>query len=445
MTRNKRRILFYLFTLIFVLITVSALFYSNGWRFDWETITINQLGGIYFAKIPDGATLTIDKVDLSFNPNFFRSSIVIANLFPKTYTAHVVKDGYQSWTKEINVEPALVTEVTPVVLLPQQPDLSAPVAEKISDFWTGPGNTLITLKNGKLSFGTHTLPGSSVVAWSTDGSAVLTEQKNTYYLVHLNNSTSALNVTLLFANLQKTLPAARRADIRSIRFQPGSATALIARTSGGLYQVDTKALALVTISGSPVRAFDVSPNEVLYATATSSLMSYSFGTQQETAVAASTTPADITALTFNDSGDFFTAQNGAGKLVLVNRQTLAGFVVAQNARTALFAPKQMKLAFTTANQELVIYTYGKNDDLLDTPKTEVLRISGEDEQLLAWDQSGSHLFMQYPDALYLLEGDNMPPINLQSVADHVQKYLYDTSSGTLSFLRANSLYQTVIQ
>ncbi|MBU6142030.1 hypothetical protein KGO95_02850 [Patescibacteria group bacterium] len=446
MTKRTRRILFYITTLSFFVIAVAALFYSNGWRFDLETLTINRLGGIYFDKVPDGATLTVEKLDLQFNPSFLGSSILIANLFPKTYTAHIEKTGYQSWSKQIAVEPSLVTEVPPIIMLPTSTPAELPVASSVTDFWIKEQTIITRTLAETLQYQHGTIPGTTVSAWADDGSAVVTRNLHGYYyFLSLNAPSNALTLDSAFQAARIEAKIADRTPIASVAFEPDSATKLLLQTDGGLYLFDTSSLSITRIADTPVTSFSIGPKEVLYI-ADRTILSFPWnGNGPQLLPIAPVIPGPVR-ITMNGVGSYFALLNADGTLVLTNRQTLAARPVSTGVRTMLFSPSAMELAFTTTGQEFGIYTYGTHGQALGMPKTALVHVSGEDEQAIAWHKDSDYVFFEYPDALYLLEANDQPPINLQKIDSGVKKYAYDGATNTVFLLKDNgTLVSTTVQ
>ena len=134
MTLRIRRILFYSLALTFFIFAALAIFYSNGWRFDLESFLINKVSPIFFENIPTEVMIKIEKINLQFEPNFLKSSLLITNLFPKIYPITISKNGYQSWHKEIPVKPSLVAEIPPIILLPEKFALGSTTAKEMADF-----------------------------------------------------------------------------------------------------------------------------------------------------------------------------------------------------------------------------------------------------------------------------------------------------------------------
>ena len=73
MTKKTRRGLFYAMILIFIVVGITAIFYSNGWQLDPATLTIQKLGGIFFRDLPREASVQLDQIKFQFNAGILNS------------------------------------------------------------------------------------------------------------------------------------------------------------------------------------------------------------------------------------------------------------------------------------------------------------------------------------------------------------------------------------
>ena len=60
MTKRTRTILFSICAILFLLIAPSVVLYSQGYRIDFESKRIVQIGGFYFKVWPKNAQVLID-------------------------------------------------------------------------------------------------------------------------------------------------------------------------------------------------------------------------------------------------------------------------------------------------------------------------------------------------------------------------------------------------
>ena len=118
MTKKTRTILFFTFAALFVLAAPTVLFYSQGYRFDFEAKKIVQTGGLYLKVAPRSAQVYLNGT-LKGTTSLFTNSVLIENLLPKTYSVEIKKDGYYSWQKTLTVEERRVTEAKNITLIPQ--------------------------------------------------------------------------------------------------------------------------------------------------------------------------------------------------------------------------------------------------------------------------------------------------------------------------------------
>lgn len=121
MTKRIRTVLFIICVFLFILVAPSVVFYSQGYRFDFETKKIVQTGGIYLKTSQSNAEIYING-KLKDTTSIFTNSRLIENLLPKTYSVEIKKKGYHTWQKNLEVREKQVTEAKNVLLIQQNPD-----------------------------------------------------------------------------------------------------------------------------------------------------------------------------------------------------------------------------------------------------------------------------------------------------------------------------------
>ncbi|MBI4992092.1 MAG: hypothetical protein HZB99_02635 [Candidatus Harrisonbacteria bacterium] len=440
MTLRTRRILFYGLTLVFIFIGTIVIFYSSGWRFDLETMQINKLGALFFETItPTDATITIDKNKFEFHQGFLQSGILIANLFPKTYTVRITKEGYQNWIKELEVFPSLVTTAPPIVLLPEKPDLNKPLVNKIADFWVTPEHLITLASDGTLEFGGQKIIGNQIYKWSkTENLIITTQKKGSYFLIDLDHPSSATNLSLIFANLK---PAKmRRAQIQSIDFHPLNENQFIISTTEGLFILNIDKLALASIHENPVSSLDINNAEIIF-TDKNKIFLYNltidtkeFLTDKEF--------QDIRDIQISPSKYLVSLLEKNGQLYIFDRKSLNLTEIAENISKAIFAPDSKKIAAIGNNKELSIYYLADpNQESEKNEKPAHFNIGSIQEEALSWHKNSNYLFIKYPSNLYLLEANNLLPINFQMIDLENKKYQYGAGENSVYLLKNGSLYK----
>jgi hypothetical protein len=202
MNLKLRRGLFYTLILIFIILAIFIIPYSNGWRFDFKNFSFVKLGGIYIETSPMETQIQIDRINFQTKPGFIKSGLVVANLFPKTYYVSVQKEGYQPWTKNITVRPSLVTQIPQIILLPKNWEKQL-IAENVEDFFMG-STLLYKDTQNNLKIEEKVIKGNEFLGWfSGEKSILVYDTKNKiYFVINISQNNTALNVNLIFNNLK---------------------------------------------------------------------------------------------------------------------------------------------------------------------------------------------------------------------------------------------------
>lgn len=118
MTKKVRTFIFILFVFLFILGAPSMIFYSQGYRVDFEQKKIAQTGGLYFEVAPKRADIYLDG-KIKKSTSIITDSAYIENLLPKNYEIEIKKEGYHSWKKNLEVKEKEVTESNNIILFPK--------------------------------------------------------------------------------------------------------------------------------------------------------------------------------------------------------------------------------------------------------------------------------------------------------------------------------------
>jgi len=144
MTHRTRNILFITLFILFLIIAPVTVFYSLGWRFDWETKKVVQTGVFYFKVWPKNAQVYING-EFKKKTDIFFSSAHIDNLLPGQYQIEIKKDGYYDWKKTLEIKKREVAEGKNIVLIPKNPDFNL-LSEQVKDFFFSPDGKKVILK-----------------------------------------------------------------------------------------------------------------------------------------------------------------------------------------------------------------------------------------------------------------------------------------------------------
>ncbi len=120
LSRRKRS--GYLVALIFAFIigTPILILYASGYRLG-ETFKLFPTGGLYIATAQSGIEIYVDD-ELTHQTSLFQKNVLIQNLKPREYRVRIYKNGYQEWTKTLEVFPEIVMEAY-TFMLPTEIDI----------------------------------------------------------------------------------------------------------------------------------------------------------------------------------------------------------------------------------------------------------------------------------------------------------------------------------
>jgi len=206
MIKRTRLIILIVCVVCFFVITPILVFYSMGYRFNFEKMEITATGGIYVRTFPAAGQIVIDS-KISEKPGLFSNSIFVQSLIPKNHTVLVAKQGYYDYSKIIPVEKNQVTKLENILLVKSALTFAG-ISDKVDYFSTAPNNqNIITayligknisfnyFKLGQTSkaqiFSISQTGNVSDIKWSDDSHSALIKIDNqgsiSYYLVDATN------------------------------------------------------------------------------------------------------------------------------------------------------------------------------------------------------------------------------------------------------------------
>jgi len=143
MTRKTRIVLFLSLLVLFFLVVPLIVFYSQGYRYDFENKKITQTGGLFVKVEPKQVEIYINN-ELTKKTDFFFGSALVENLLPKKYKIEVQKEGYLSWGKNLEIKEKEVIEAKNIVLFPENPNFTI-LAKEVKNLWFSPDEKKIIL------------------------------------------------------------------------------------------------------------------------------------------------------------------------------------------------------------------------------------------------------------------------------------------------------------
>jgi hypothetical protein len=145
MTKKMRTFLFLILSAFFVLGAISAVFYAQGYRFDFKNLKFLKTGGIFVKVSPSNANVIIDQ-KLIGRTQPINDYLFTQSLLPKEYSVRIEKEGYSSWSKNLEVKETEVAEAKNIILFPQKVSFTE-AKSNIENFYPLDGEKIILQKS----------------------------------------------------------------------------------------------------------------------------------------------------------------------------------------------------------------------------------------------------------------------------------------------------------
>ncbi|MBI3313166.1 MAG: PEGA domain-containing protein [Candidatus Omnitrophica bacterium] len=117
MLRLLRKIMFYVFVALYLVVTPYVILYALGYSINPKEKAFVKTGLISVVSVPRGAGIFVQGRKFSH-----RTPAVINDLLPGRYHVRLQRKGYEPWEREIEILPEKATQIEPALLLPQKPE-----------------------------------------------------------------------------------------------------------------------------------------------------------------------------------------------------------------------------------------------------------------------------------------------------------------------------------
>jgi|GEM_PF-3303151 len=105
--------------LLFILTATGLIYYSLGYRYDFDKGQIFQTGILRLYPITSQYSIVID--DTPVPSDKLKRTTEITNLLPKEHFVKISAPEYQDWSKTVLISPETVTNESDILLIPNQP------------------------------------------------------------------------------------------------------------------------------------------------------------------------------------------------------------------------------------------------------------------------------------------------------------------------------------
>lgn len=130
MKKQKRRLVFYVLACVFFLLTPIIIGYALGYTFDFGRGAVQKTGSIFIKSKNTSISLFLDGAFIK-ETSFFPGGALLPEIVPGTHLLRIEKTGFSSWSKTITIEPALVTELRNIMLIPHPVPIATSTKEEL--------------------------------------------------------------------------------------------------------------------------------------------------------------------------------------------------------------------------------------------------------------------------------------------------------------------------
>ena len=439
MVYNLRRVIFYGFLLLFLVIAPCILLYAQGYSLDWQKKSIIKTGALYLKTKPKSALVYINGKLVTKTP------CLIKRLVPGDYQINITLPGFYNWQKNLTINSNLVTEAREIVLIPQNPEIKYPTDNRVDlfnfndnssklVFWqiTDPQQiTYINLNQNTRSNLQFSGPTPIEFSWSSQNDKLLVQQTNNQWFV--------VDLTK-----QKTINLAskdKNAKIIKTTWQPNNNGKIIFLQGHNLYSQSIDISVAPQKISDNVADFIINNGSILFLKQPGYILyksDFSGNNQNQLTLKPllqSTTQTKI--ITDGNNIGLLADDN----LYLLEPNLRVFQLLGKKIINADFSPDTKKLAIQTSNEIFVVYLEKQTSQPQKTAgqKDLLVRLSQPIKKITWHPYDSSHIIYSTTDTIKVIEIDNRDNINsLDFIKTNSTKWQYLAKNKTFYFLNDNN-------
>lgn len=365
MSLRKRKVIYYIFILIFVIWGSYLIMSTQGIVFDWKEMKMVRTGGIYLKFNPSDSLVFINGEKTEKSTGILNRGIVFDKLLPRTYHVSVRKDSYTPWEKDLNVEEGLFTAASVIKLWPEIPEKNEIATSTTKNIAIVSGGIVEKKDDGKLySFGNE-LKGSSIFSSREDSNWIITEDKNkTLFFLNTKNPKTAINVREIFDSLRKRqLQTTENSSIQHALIHPFSDEKVIVVTEQSIYLLDLKKITVekMTSATSTISRVIEKGNEIFGISVSGQVQGTNLLLLNSFVFDFGIPSLVIDDIKLSESGTKFLFSDKEGKLFLYDRNLNVSKLIAEKIQSFETSPDGTKAIWIDTKKRVSVYYIEKDD------------------------------------------------------------------------------------
>lgn len=198
MSLRIRRLIYAIFIILFVIIAPLMVFYTIGFRYNWQKSKIEQVGVLLLDVKPPSSQLFLDNALLPES-----RPLRLPDLLPNYYLVRAEKQGYFAWQKNLEVRSQESTVVYDIVLFKNQPPKFL-LAGRLQTFSLSPSESLMVFIKNNTVFSrnlknnqTETL---AILPYEIDEPKIIWSPNERFFIVRSQKNASFAIVSALKKN-----------------------------------------------------------------------------------------------------------------------------------------------------------------------------------------------------------------------------------------------------
>ncbi len=431
MTRKTRRLTFYIFLFLFIILALGIILYAQGYTFNLQKKSLVITGAFYLKSHPKEADIYIN------NEYKGKTNKFIKRLTSGEYNIKISKSNYYDWQKTLEITSKLVTEAKNILLIKKNPILNLTTHNPINYLSFSPDNKEIAYLTDKTISSTpilclidldenideqiYPLPSLNLknllkISWSNDKEKLLLHfPNNNYYILDLKNQSKIINLN----NLIYSLSNYKIYDVENLLFHPQNSNKIYFSFKNNLYFIELdksdfyKSLISPPII-SDILTYAIYNNNILYIKRLSgNLYKTSFETSSFKKIfEIPLLMPEQTAKIIND--EIFMIDN---ILYLFKPQTQVLEKIAGEVQEIHFSDNEEKLLWRTEDEIGVVWLTSESEQPLKKQyETEIIiRMPGKISQTVWYSKTNQHIIFVEENEIKIVELDNRKQRNITNI------------------------------
>lgn len=236
MSLRFRRWLLISFIILFILSAIVVVFYTSGYRYNWQRKILQKTSLLVLDSVPTKAEISLNGQELQKT-----TPQRLSNLLPNEYLVEIKKEGFQPWSKKLLLEPNRATFAENIILFKANPQPETIYqTEEISALKILPTTNFIYLvekhegQNNLIKF--DFLNRQRLVIFTTDYQLKITNFNSNQEKILIQDDQEMKILNLLTQEVETNLTTNfQPLNILAVKWSPSINYELLVKTTAGLY------------------------------------------------------------------------------------------------------------------------------------------------------------------------------------------------------------------